>query len=388
MNSQAAFKVGGRIEAPYYIERPDIEGTLLRDVRTLSQSAVIMAPRRFGKTALLQRLCAQLGDAMLAPYVNCLPLHRAAAFHDRIVEAVLGAFESRHGKTRRLLATWKDIIKRPVIGALKRLEEVGGSVQSVGSVRLRFRTQEADEDELLRAALDFPERFAEEQNETVLLALDEFQTLSALGESIYPLFKSAMDAQRRVVYLFSGSSLGLIQDVFAQEGKSPLYQMVGRVFLGELDAARVAAFVEERLQTADGAQIESNALDRYAQLVGGIPYYVQKLGLQLEHRLYLRDDARTVTREDVEAAFDSLLDEIDLDFQERWTTRWSDQQQAILLALSECGRTSSEIAEAVGVPPENLTYNLKKLVGTMILSKENGSYRITDRVFAAWLARL
>ncbi|MBN1859588.1 ATP-binding protein [Candidatus Bipolaricaulota bacterium] len=348
---------------------------------------MIMAPRRFGKTALLQRVCAEISNDMLAPYVNCLPLHRAEIFHDRIVEAVLDAFEARHGKGRKLLATWKDVIRRPIISALERLEEVGGSVQNVGGIRLKFRTREADEDELLRAALDFPERFAEETGESVLLALDELQALTALGERIFPLFKNAMDTQRRVAYLFSGSSLTLLCDVFAQEGRSPLYQMVGRAFLEELDSTAVATFVKRRLRSADGARIEPPALDRYIERVGGIPYYVQKLGLLLEHRLHLQG-GNSVGENDVDGAFERLLDELDLDFQERWTTRFSDQQRAILLALCSEPARSSQIAERAGVPAENLTYNLKKLVGTMILRKESNKYRITDRVFAAWLARL
>ncbi len=384
---RAAFKVGGRIEAPYFVDRNETQQALLRDARTGSQSNVVMAPRRFGKTALLQRVCAELSAEMLAPYVNCLSLHRADTFHDRIVEAVLASYESRHGRARRLLATWKDVVKRPIFSAFEHLEEVGGSLQSVGSIRLRFRTQEADADDLIRAALDFPERFAEEQNEQVLIALDEFQSLAVLGDGIFSGFKASMDAQRRVVYLFSGSSLTLLKDVFAREGRSPLYQMVGRLFLEELAERRVARFVKRRLKTVHKVEIIPEAMSRFLEHVGGIPYYVQKLGLSLERRLHLRG-ARAVEVADVDASFGALLDELDLDFQERWTTRFSDQQQAILLALSSGEATSSEIAGRAGTAPENLTYNLKKLVGTMILTKADRVYRITDRVFAAWLARL
>ncbi len=384
---RGAFRVGGRITAPYYVDRPEVQVALLRDARTGSQSNVLMAPRRFGKTALLRKACAELSGERLAAYVNCLPLHRADAFHDRIVESVLGAYEAQYGRVRRLLATWKDVVKRPVFSALEHLEEVGGSLQSVGSVRLKFRTQEADADDLIRAALDFAERFAEEQDTDVLLALDEFQALVSLGESIFSHLKEAMDAQRRVVYLFSGSSLSLLRDVFGREGESPLYGMVGRVFLDELDERRVAAFVKRRLASVYDAGISEDALTRFLERVGGIPYYVQKLGIALEQRLHFHS-MQTIEEADIDAAFDALLNEIDLDFQERWTTRFSEQQQAILLALGEGPATSGLIAERAGTAPENLTYNLKKLVGTMILSKEDRTYRITDRIFAAWLARL
>ena len=384
---EAAFKVGGRIEAPYFIDRGEIQQILIRDARTLAQSHVIMAPRRFGKTALLRRVCEELTTDLLAPYVNCLPLYRAEAFHDQVIEAVLHAFEQRHGRRRRFLATWKDMLKRPIVGALERLDEVGGSLKSVGSVRLKFRTQEADPDELLRATFEFLERFAEEQGERIVLVLDEFQALAAFGDRIFPLFKESMDAQRHVAYLFSGSSLTLLTDVFGREGKSPLYQMVGRVFLDELDPETVTGFVAERLRSVYGVKASAGALTRFVECVGGIPYYVQKLGLLLERRLHHRP-IRSVGVRTVNDAFEDLLNELDADFQERWTTRFSDQQRAVLLALAEGAAGSKEIATRASTMPANLTYNLSKLVGTMTLGKKDSVYRITDRVFAAWLARM
>ena len=384
---EAAFKVGGRIEDPYFIDRGEIQQILTRDARTLAQSHVIMAPRRFGKTALLRHVCEELSPDLLAPYINCLPLYRPEGFHDRVIEAVLDAFEQRHGRRRRFLATWKDVLKRPIVGALERLDEVGGSLKSVGSIRLKFRTQEADPDELLRATFEFLERFAEEHDEQIVLVLDEFQALAAFGDRIFPLLKESMDAQRRVAYLFSGSSLTLLTDVFGREGKSPLYQMVGRVFLDELAPEAVSQFVAERLRSVYGVEVKADALARFVEFVGGIPYYVQKLGLLLERRLVRQPD-HAVGVNEVKASFDDLLNELDADFQERWTTRFSDQQKAILLVLAEGATGSKEIAARASTMPANLTYNLSKLVGTMTLRKEDSTYRITDRVFAAWLSRM
>ena len=196
-----------------------------------------------------------------------------------------------------------------------------------------------------------------------------------------------MDAQRRVVYLFSGSSLSLLSDVFGQEGTSPLYQMVGRTFLGELPSKHVISFVKRRLRAVHGATLPKEAADRFYERVGGIPYYVQKLGLAIERRLVF-EGVQAIGAEHVDIGFDALLDELDLDFQERFTTRFSLQQQTILLAIADDAATSAAIAERQQTAPENLTYSLKKLVGTMILSKDGSAYRVTDRVFGGWLARL
>ncbi|HHR85308.1 MAG TPA: ATPase, partial [Candidatus Acetothermia bacterium] len=52
--ASSAFKVGGFIEAPYFVDRDDELRHLYHDARTLSQSNVVIAPRRFGKTSLLR----------------------------------------------------------------------------------------------------------------------------------------------------------------------------------------------------------------------------------------------------------------------------------------------------------------------------------------------
>ncbi len=382
-----AFKVGGRIEPPYFVDREDELAQLIHDASTLSQSNVVIAPRRFGKTSLLLMVQSRLSREMLVAYVNCLGMLGPVDFHDRIVEAVLRAFEDKHGKAKRLLATWRDVLRKPVVGMRERLEEIGGSIEGVGSIRLKFRTREVDETALVEAALDFPERLAREQGERVLLILDEFQTLADFDGHIFALFKERMEAQRHVIYLFSGSSLRIMNDVFGREGKSPLYQMVGRLYLGEIPHEHVHRYFRERLVDVHGVRISDAALERITGYVGGIPYYFQKLGVELEREIALRG-LRRIGVPQVEKAFARLLEELSPDFQERWQTRFSEQQRAILKVLAEGPHSLSQVASRLGVPPPNVSYNLNALTGAMILSREGRLYRITDRVFAYWLREL
>ncbi|MBC7345488.1 MAG: ArsR family transcriptional regulator [Clostridia bacterium] len=121
--------------------------------------------------------------------------------------------------------------------------------------------------------------------------------------------------------------------------------------------------------------------------VGGIPYYFQKLGLELERDVVLKGLSR-INVPHVDTAFERLLEELSADFQERWQTRFSEQQRAILKVLAQGPGTVSEVAKELGVPAPNLTYGLNRLAEAMILAKEGRAYRITDRVFAAWLRAL
>lgn len=385
--ANSAFKVGGFIEAPYFVDRDDELQHLHHDVRTLAQSNVVIAPRRFGKTSLLRAVESRASGEMLVSYINCLGIVDPVGFHDRIVEEVLRSFAVRHGKGKRLLATWRDLLKKPVLGMRDALAEIGGSVEGMGAIRLKFRTREVDAQALLGSALAFPEKLAAEQNERVLIILDEFQALVPLGEHIFSLLKEKMESQKRVAYLFSGSSLRMLHEVFGREGKSPLYQMVGRLFLGEISYPFVHRFYRERLREVHGCEITDQALHQVTECVGGIPYYFQKLGVSLEREIALRAKKK-ITTSDVERTFALLLEELSGDFQERWETRFTRQQRALLKVLSQGPMSVTEIARSMGISPANISYNLSRQTEAMILTKEDRRYRITDRVFATWLKEL
>ena len=124
---------------------------------------------------------------MLAVYVNCLGLLGPAGFHDRVVEATLSAYEERHGRAQRLLATWRNLLKRPILAMRDALEEIGGSFERIGMVHLKLRTREIEEGALLEAALSFLEVFAKENDETVLLILDEFQAFATRLQDLVSL---------------------------------------------------------------------------------------------------------------------------------------------------------------------------------------------------------
>ncbi|HEX04495.1 MAG TPA: ATP-binding protein [Bacteroidetes bacterium] len=385
--ASSAFKVGGFIEAPYFVDRVDELQHLHHDARTLSQSNVVIAPRRFGKTSLLRAVESRASEEMLVSYINCLGIVDPVGFHDRFVEEVLRSFAARHGKGKRLLVTWRDLLKKPVLGMRDALSEIGGSVEGMGAIRLKFRTREVDAQALLESALAFPEKLVAEQDERVLIILDEFQALVPLGEHIFSLLKEKMESQKKVVYLFSGSSFRMLHEVFGREGKSPLYQMVGRLFLGEIPYPFVHRFYRERLQDVHACEITGPALSQVTEHVGGIPYYFQKLGVSLEREITLRNKKK-INSHDVEKAFTLLLEELSGDFQERWETRFTGQQRAILKTLSREPMSVTEIAHSLDVSPANISYNLSRQTEAMILTKEDRRYRITDRVFAAWLEEL
>lgn len=78
-----------------------------------------------------------------------------------------------------------------------------------------------------KLCLDLPERLAESLDRRVLVAVDEFQELSALSRSPegdpLPLIRSVWQRHRRAAYVVSGSGRTMLEDMVTRED-SPFFQ--------------------------------------------------------------------------------------------------------------------------------------------------------------------
>lgn len=386
------FKISGTIEPPYFIGRDEELERLAEIARSMTQDIVIISPRRFGKTALLHNLSNQLKKKTIVATVNCLGMTRYADFNEKVIRETLAAYEETYGAGKRFLATWKDVLRKSITGAFKSVNKIGGSIANVGEIYLEFRESKGEinkekEHRLVETTFDFLDDFAEEQDVDMILIFDEFQALSKFNGLIFNTFKEKMDASSRVRYIFSGSSVGLLRDVFLSED-APLYQMTTRHFLDPIDEEMMKSYIKERFEYG-GFNITEDALDLFWSYTQGIPFYFQKLGLICYTDLSL-EDKKSVDDELVDKAFDEMIDEFNIEFEERLSRVFSDQQQAILEAMSEKRYVNmTEIADKMQTSPSNISSNMNILLSSMTISKdEDGHYYITDEVFKRWIKRI
>ena len=382
---EAPFKVGGAVEPPYFAGRERDVKVLARSAKNLDQHYLILAPRRFGKTSLLLNLRRKLASesSLLVPYVNCRDMACPEDLYRLLARSLVGELE----RVRKLAGLWerfRTVFGERLLRAARAVEEIGGALGEWGKAYLRFREREIDEGELVRAAFSFPARVAQERKVGVVFLLDEFQEVAEFNGRVFSALKAAMDRAGSVRYFFSGSSLGLIREIFLRED-SPLYLMVTRYRLGPLPQEEAVAFLRERF-TVGGLKPASLVPERMYELAGGIPFYLQKLGLIVFQRALLR--GRTEVGEgDVEAAFAEMLAELDGEFESRWLSEFTPLQRRILRALAELGEAGvTEVAERLGAKPSDISSTLTRLREAMVIERGDGGYRIVDAVFARWLA--
>jgi hypothetical protein len=137
-----------------------------------------------------------------------------------------------------------------------------------------------------------------------------------------------------------------------------------------------------------GFKITEDALDYFWIYTQGIPFYFQKLGSICYSKISLKNK-KIVDLEIVKMAFIEMLEEFNLEFEDRLSKVFSEQQQAILKAMSNNQyNRMSDIANELQTLPSNISSNMHLLLASITISKQkDGLYYITDEIFRRWIKK-
>lgn len=340
------FKVGGKVEPPFFVGREDQVKILVNDAKTLSQNNIIIAPRRYVKTSLLHnvKVRTEAESDTIVVEINCREMDNISDFYSITIAEILRSYEKKH-RLKGLVSAFQHVLRGKVLDAFKLIGEVGGSLAKVGEFYLKFREQSVGERELIKATFDFIRSFSGEKDQNLVIIFDEFQKTDTFNGSIYEFFKSSMDSQGEVRYFFSGSSLSLLEKVFLKED-SPLYLMAAKHFMMPLTEEVVSRYVRERFGVYEIVAREEAAKEIFL-LTGGIPFYVQKLGL-LCFQDAMINERKEIEIKHVDEAFKMMLEEFDGEFEARLISRFSDQQREIIkVVASLCPARMVDIASSL-----------------------------------------
>ena len=111
-------------------------------------------------------------------------------------------------------ALLKKCLRDRILIGLQSVEKIGGSIEGIGKAHIYFREGQIDERELVRRTFAFLNKFAIEKDIRIVIMFDEFQKISDLDEYIFKILKKQMDESKSVKFVFSGSSLSMLQDLF------------------------------------------------------------------------------------------------------------------------------------------------------------------------------
>ena len=314
---------------------------------------VIQGIRRLGKSSLLN---VGLQQSQL-PFIK-LDLREIYFAHGSISRFYLyRALSQELSKLSRgyRIASWLKKVQRVKIAGFE--------------IELDWRENGSPLTEVLRAL----DGWASDQKERLIIALDEAQYLRLAGRTRYDgLIAWAVDNLDNLVFVLTGSQVGLLQDFLGLENpSSPLYGRYARIIrLERLSRERALDFLRRGFEEAG---VEPPNLDEVVDALDGLigwltlygHTYVSEGKVKLEG--FLKAAAKLAAEES------------------KKILRGSDRYGAVLRAIASGATNWSEIYDWISlklgpISKSNLTYLLNSLLRYGYLERKDGCFIIPDPV--------
>ena len=343
------------------------------------QKVFLISPRRYGKSSLVrQALAAAERGGALTVDVTVSSYSSYVAFHEGYARALLSV-ETRLDKARAWL--------RDMLGSVRPEVRIEPDDQGTGKLALSFpgaRT-EKDVSRLAQEVFALPGRIAEARRRRLAVALDEFQAIGSFdGGSVEHALRAAVQHQRQVGYVFSGSEPSLMERMLGRS--RPFYKAGPVMRLQKIPAGQFADFIEARFRTTKIRPSPGLGM-AIVELAGNLPYDVQRLA----HEVW--DDvqgARSVGLEDLHETLKRLLGEHEAIFEATWQRLTLPQRATLRAAVIEEGREllAADVRTRYRLGGSSTVQAaLTALVREDILAREGARYAVVDSLFREWVAR-
>jgi hypothetical protein len=374
------FVYGEIVTAAAFADREEERDRLRRDLAS-GQKVFLISPRRYGKSSLVRDVMRSLArQKILTIEVTVAASSSYIGFLEAYAQALVAA-DTPVARLKRWAAELLRGIK----------PEVRFDADPLGKAKfaLSFPAVRSARDTARVAAEVFalPARIAEARKQRLAIALDEFQAIASFdGGTVENALRAAVQDQRQVGYVFSGSEPSLMERMLGP--RRPFYKAGPVMRLEKIDPNDFAMFLDERFR-GSGIKPEEGLGDSIVELAANVPYDVQRLA----HETW--DDVReagkkTAGLDDLHGTLLRLLGEQTMVFEETWQ-RLTLPQRAVLRALVlEEGRElmSADVRTRHRLPgTSTIQAALAALLRQDIIARENGRYVTVDSLYREWVAR-
>jgi len=345
------------------------------------QKVFLISPRRYGKSSLVRQALAQLArKRILTLEVTVSSFSSYVAFLEGYARALL-ALETKAEKARGWLRELFPA-SRPDV----RLE--AGPAGAALAVSFPAVRTTRDASRLAEEVFALPGLLAERLRRQIVIALDEFQAVTAFDNGqVEHALRAAVQQQRQVGYVFAGSEPSLMEQMVSP--RRPFYKAGPVLRLGRIDPDVFARFIETRFRKS-GLSPEAGIGAAIVEVSGNLPYDVQRLAHETwDDTTALR--RRRVGLDDVHSTLRRLLAEQEVFFETIWQRLTLAQRAVLRAVVIERGasilggdvRSRHRLGGASSV--QTSLAALQRL--DVIAREDDGRYAVVDSLMREWVAR-
>lgn len=328
----------------------------------LSQHTAIIAPRRYGKTTLVNKVIDEFADKdYLIVKVDVFMASNIREFCDLIIDSVyhsIGMYGFIKG------------VKDNVIDWMSRLNVEAYDIK-VGYDLLK----EKDEDELVKKTLELPEAFAKKHGKKMIMFFDEFGDLKKFGDNFIKKMRGHFQTQGEVTYIFAGSQHSTMHNIFLNKDNA-FFNFASIMEIGLLDGNGVKEFMVD--MEVDGVSFDEHAKVAIRETAKNHPFYLIKL-IQESYIDALINGENIVLADNVERATYKILSDNRAFFEAEWQKLNAKKYKGIILK-ELCG------LKVDGLEKIGSSYK-SQITAELIQDSIINSAKIpTDPFFAIWIA--
>ncbi|MDO4180975.1 MAG: ATPase [Bacteroidales bacterium] len=365
----------GRIAEKENFTDREIEVDLLLQNFSGRINTVIISPRRWGKTSLVNKAARLLVEKHKNIHVCQIDI-----FNCRTEEEFYKVYANTILRT--CTTAWEEFIvaAKKYLGRLLPIVSLSDASQSYEfSFGIDFKDPKYSYDEIL----DLPETIAQETGKKFIICIDEFQNINEYEDPIGFQRKLRSHWQRHtdVGYCLYGSKRHMLLDIF-NNYEMPFYKFGDILFLSKIEEMHWVKFISERFAST-GKSISQELCKRITALSQCHPYYTQ----QLSQQVWLRTTGEC-TAHIVESAFQGVVGQLSLLFTNILDSL-TPKQINFLIAVSkgESSFSSKEVLSKYQLGTSANVKNLKKatLEKDLIDIQPGNKIEIQDPIFEYWL---
>ncbi len=337
-------------------------------------NTVLISPRRWGKTSLVQKVChlAQ-SDTLKVVYLDIFSCRSDRDFYDAFAAAVIKQTSSK-------LDEWLENVKL-FLSRISPKISMGTDPMTDFSVSLELNPKSDDIDEILQ----LPEKIAQKKGYNIVVCIDEFQQIAEFKDSktFQKRLRSVWQLQKSVSYCLFGSKKHLMNELFEKKSL-PFYKFGDAIYLSKIDTSDWVDYICSRFEVT-GKHISKELAEKICHKVDNHSSYVQ----QLAWLVWIHTD-KIATEQDFEDACQDILDQNTPLF-EKQTENLTTYQFNFLKAVID-GIDSEFASQDVLVKYQlgssaNVSIVKRALVKKELIEIEKRRVYIPDPVMKVWLKK-
>ena len=337
-------------------------------------NTVLISPRRWGKTSLVQKVCSLAeSDELRIVYLDIFACRSDRDFYDAFASAVIKQTSSK----------WEEWVEnaKQFLSRISPKISLGPDPTSEFSISLELNPKSEDVTEILQ----LPEKIAEKKGCRMVVCIDEFQQIGEFKDSknFQKQLRSIWQLQKSVSYCLFGSKKHLMNELFEKKSL-PFYKFGDAIYLDKISTSHWIEYICGRFE-ATGKKITRELAEKICLTVDNHSSYVQ----QLSWLLWIHTD-REATEEIFQEAVEDLLAQNTPLF-EKQTEDLTTYQMNFLRAITEGIHTEFTTQENLRKYQLGTSANVS-IIKRSLLKKElieTGRKQVymADPVLELWLRR-